>query len=688
MSDSMFDQDLRAVLRAMAPGEVPASLRAAVAAVPRTHPVPAPHSTALRRSRLAVFAPIAAVVVLGLAGLVILFGGRYGGNVAAPSPAASPALSPITHWTTLVYEIASPSASASPGSSAVAVTHVGIAQARLEAARVPFTSQATANGFRVTVPTAQTQLVEAILGTTGAMAFVPMGNEAVGDGATIDLAAHPALFGSEGVASASAGTDQTGQRTLDLTLNATVKALFATYTSAHIGEYFAIVLDGKVLTAPVIKSDIPNGQVQITGSGAGGMDPALQTTLIAILTTGPYPQPVTQVSSEPASPPADPWTPGPIVAPTPSPTVKADVPAGAVASELPAVTGKPASVAAPFVAATVSSLPGSTVDAARVTAWAHGYLGFGSSGASPTGAWTSPDGRSWTAWPDGMLGLGSGGAKLIGFAACRQSALAFFTANGSIFAAASPDGRTWTTTLVDTPSDLRFGNAPLAGGERGAVLAVQGERAVTVTTDCRTWQKVQLDVPTDVTITGMAATSGGWVAVGNQGTSVDNVKATAFWSVDGTTWNAADVSGSDRMGFLGAPAVGSQGMVALAGKAGTMIATETYYQSVDGKSWKPTDGILGLKTDTDGSSVPAATYIGDGRQMLVYGQRNGNTDRGFEYYTSLDGNLGNGVSFDGPASSSVIGFDTAGQFTPTLLRDGILFVDSNGPSLFGQAVSP
>ena len=47
--------------------------------------------------------------------------------------------------------------------------------------------------------------------------------------------------------------------------------LFAKYTAEHIGEYFAITLDGAVITAPVIENAIPNGQVQITAGGIGGL---------------------------------------------------------------------------------------------------------------------------------------------------------------------------------------------------------------------------------------------------------------------------------------------------------------------------------------------------------------------------------------------------------------------------------
>jgi len=692
MTHDKLERDLRLVLRDMAPTDAPAALREAVAAVPRTHPVPASRAAAANRQRFLAFAGIAAVIAVVAAGLALTLSGRFNVNVAAPSPSAAVASPSATAWTRLTFVYADPgTSSASPAASASSGsgrTQIDIAGMRLSEVGIAYSITAHPDGFSVTVPAdAEALAVRSLV--TGRLDFVPLGSAPVATGGTVDLKVHPALFSNDGVGSAYAGTDQTGGRTLGFTLTGSASKAFAAYTRAHIGEYFAIVLDGKVLTAPVIQSAIANGQVEITTPSAGGVDLETSTLLAAIIVTGPLPRPLIQTSSAQVAPPSEVSTPAPSTAPTPTPTAAPVViPSQTTLIGVPGATGTPMSVGPVFNSVNVQQLSGAVVNAPRVVAWTHGYLGLGIGDAGDNTGWTSPDGRSWMPWPDGALGTGSGGARLIGFAACRDSALAFFTANGSIYAAASPDGRTWTTSLVDSGVDSRYAYAPLAGGDRGAIIAPIGDRAVIATSDCSTWQKVPLNVPSDLQIIGVAATSGGWVAVGSQGTSADNVKAVAFWSSDGTTWNAADVADADGMGFIVAPSVGSQGMVALASKAGTTIAHETYYQSFDGKSWKPMDGNLGLgfKTDTDGSSVPAATYIGDGRQMLAYGQRNGDSNRGFEYDTSLDGNIGYGVSFDGPASSSVIDFDTAGQYTPVLLRDGILFLNSNGPSLFGQAV--
>jgi preprotein translocase subunit SecD len=69
---------------------------------------------------------------------------------------------------------------------------------------------------------------------------------------------------------------------------------FATWTGAHINDYFAIVLDGKVQSAPYIKSQITGGQGQITGQ----FTPAQAKQLATILSYGALPYPVQEESSQ------------------------------------------------------------------------------------------------------------------------------------------------------------------------------------------------------------------------------------------------------------------------------------------------------------------------------------------------------------------------------------------------------
>ena len=55
---------------------------------------------------------------------------------------------------------------------------------------------------------------------------------------------------------------------VQIELDAAASRLFADYTRDHVNDYFAIVLDGTVISAPSIREPITSGSVQITmGSG-------------------------------------------------------------------------------------------------------------------------------------------------------------------------------------------------------------------------------------------------------------------------------------------------------------------------------------------------------------------------------------------------------------------------------------
>ncbi|MBJ7533674.1 protein translocase subunit SecD [Rhodomicrobium vannielii ATCC 17100] len=57
-----------------------------------------------------------------------------------------------------------------------------------------------------------------------------------------------------------------GERAVDFEFNSRGAAAFARVTRENIGRPFAIILDGKVISAPVIRSEIPGGRGQITGN--------------------------------------------------------------------------------------------------------------------------------------------------------------------------------------------------------------------------------------------------------------------------------------------------------------------------------------------------------------------------------------------------------------------------------------
>jgi len=107
------------------------------------------------------------------------------------------------------------------------------------------------------------------------------------------------LFSGDQVASASIDANQSGQRTVDIVLRDAGARLFGDYTAGHVGDYFAVVLDGTVITAPTISEAIPGGQVQISQSGQGGYPLAEAQDLVTILQFGQLPFPLQEVAFGP-----------------------------------------------------------------------------------------------------------------------------------------------------------------------------------------------------------------------------------------------------------------------------------------------------------------------------------------------------------------------------------------------------
>ena len=109
--------------------------------------------------------------------------------------------------------------------------------------------------------------IRSLIGTTGRLDFVPLGD-------TPDDAGPAVARPAKAVPAAVLGRPDRGRvrsaRTRPASGRSTSRSategkdLFADYTADNIGKYFAIVLDGEVISAPVIQSSIPGGQVQIS----------------------------------------------------------------------------------------------------------------------------------------------------------------------------------------------------------------------------------------------------------------------------------------------------------------------------------------------------------------------------------------------------------------------------------------
>jgi preprotein translocase subunit SecD len=145
--------------------------------------------------------------------------------------------------------------------------------------------------------------VRQLVGKTGQLNFVPLGTTPAIQGQVLDPVANHALFGGDQVQSAAIGTDPNrGGLTVTFVLKdagpQSGAQLFATFTSQHSGEYFAITLDNAVVSAPQINEPIPNGQVQISAGGIGGFPANEANELVTILKFGSLPFPIQELSSE------------------------------------------------------------------------------------------------------------------------------------------------------------------------------------------------------------------------------------------------------------------------------------------------------------------------------------------------------------------------------------------------------
>ena len=124
--------------------------------------------------------------------------------------------------------------------------------------------------------------IRALLVQTGKLDFIPL---------------PPAEYGTQSSAGTYPSTDQTGLRAVGFRLKSTGSQLFGDYTSKHVGEFFAIVLDGKVVSAPVIQSAITGGSGIITGGSSGGFSASEMNSLITVLNYGSLPFPLKEESS-------------------------------------------------------------------------------------------------------------------------------------------------------------------------------------------------------------------------------------------------------------------------------------------------------------------------------------------------------------------------------------------------------
>jgi preprotein translocase subunit SecD/SecD/SecF fusion protein len=156
--------------------------------------------------------------------------------------------------------------------------------------------------------------IRTLIGTTAHMTFqlvdenappgpnVPIGDEqlpmANNPKQTMDVFSNVAVDGSE-LQNAQASTDpQTGQWVVNFTLNSLGARKFADVTTANVGKLFAIVLDGKIIEAPVIQEPITGGSGMINGNFTAQS----ATNLALLLRAGALPAPLNIVEEQSVGP--------------------------------------------------------------------------------------------------------------------------------------------------------------------------------------------------------------------------------------------------------------------------------------------------------------------------------------------------------------------------------------------------
>jgi hypothetical protein len=237
-------------------------------------------------------------------------------NIAPPLPSGplpSPSVGPSTGTTETVYQLA-PVDGRTPDQVALSAT-IAVMTARAQAfglEGVTVTARPP-DEVVVTLPTAELDASQA-LGETGLVQFIPLPAANYGTASTsangplgvtqnqalpIDPSLVP-LIDSSAITSATAGKDQNGSAVVDFTLSSVAASKFATYTAHNVGNYFAIVLDGIVISAPSVNSAISDGKGEIT-VGAGANAQAEVDSLATILKFGALPFPIREIGAQPGT---------------------------------------------------------------------------------------------------------------------------------------------------------------------------------------------------------------------------------------------------------------------------------------------------------------------------------------------------------------------------------------------------
>jgi hypothetical protein len=268
MDDLELEARLRTHLhRRLDDAPIPGGLVSNVSQALATAARPIGLATRTGRIRLG-WAAVAAAVILAVAAIGIGKGlGPTGpGAIATPTP---PATTAPERW----FVVLPP-----PGTDfnkPVASVAGDVLSARIRALGIGNFTSAAGYGIEFLLPAGgpSDASIRAVLGANGELRIVPLPVSDYGPGmrtATLGKPLpkdEPALIGWDGIASV-ASDPLGGSPDITITLKPAAAQAFGDYTGAHIGETFAIVLDGRVVLLPIVMDPVTSGQIKITpGSG-------------------------------------------------------------------------------------------------------------------------------------------------------------------------------------------------------------------------------------------------------------------------------------------------------------------------------------------------------------------------------------------------------------------------------------
>jgi preprotein translocase subunit SecD len=268
-----MNDDLELRLRAAVRGPLPAAPSALLDALETitAEPVASP-----RRVTTSWWGLLGVAAVLAAGAVAAISIGSRDGQVpladaspsasAVTSPAASgtPATSPSAEPTVLTFE-ARPK-DGSEVTDGLMDELVALLRGRFELAGVAGVTVERSGPNDITVDrplSIEAEDVRALIEPVGEITIVPLGSEPVQPGDALDPARFPALLGPESIGSAEVAEDQDGNAVLLLRLTDEATPIFADYSADHVGEYFALLLDGEVLVVPTLLEAITGGEIEL-----------------------------------------------------------------------------------------------------------------------------------------------------------------------------------------------------------------------------------------------------------------------------------------------------------------------------------------------------------------------------------------------------------------------------------------